>query len=202
MSVITCGVPQGSILGPILFLLYINDILNTSMLFKFILFADDTNLIFSEKSLTSLMQNVNTELHKISVWFKTNKLVLNPNKTKFIIFTSTHKRVTSDSIKLYIDGLEIEQVQTQKFLGVIINSQLNWQNHINQVCSKMAKAIGIINKIKCFIDAKTRTNLYCTLVLPYINYGNVVWASTYHSKLNKVFKLQKRMVRKNVMSVT
>jgi hypothetical protein len=195
MSVITCGVPQGSILGPILFLLYINDILNTSMLFKFILFADDTNLIFSEKSLTSLMQNVNTELHKISVWFKTNKLVLNPNKTKFIIFTSTHKRVTSDSIKLYIDGLEIEQVQTQKFLGVIINSQLNWQNHINQVCSKMAKAIGIINKIKCFIDAKTRKNLYCTLVLPYINYGNVVWASTYHSKLNKVFKLQKRMVR-------
>jgi hypothetical protein len=113
MSAITCGAAQG-----------INAILNTSMLFKFILFADDRNLIFSEKSLTSLMQNVNT------VWFKTNKLVLNPNKTKFIIFTSTHKCVTSDSINFYNDSLEIEQVQMQKFLGVIINSQ----NHINQVC--------------------------------------------------------------------
>ena len=166
MSVITCGVPQGSIVGPILFLPYINDILNTSMLLKFILFANDTNLIFSEKSLTSLMQNVNTELHKISVWFKTDKLVLNPNKTKFIIFTSTHKRVASNSIKLYIDGLEIEQVQTQKFIGVIINSQLNWKNHFYQVCSKMTKAIGIINKMKCFIDAKTRKIMYiCILYL-------------------------------------
>jgi hypothetical protein len=166
MSVITCGVPQGSIVGPILFLPYINDILNTSMLLKFILFANDTNLIFSEKSLTSLMQNVNTELHKISVWFKTDKLVLNPNKTKFIIFTSTYKRVASNSIKLYIDGLEIEQVQTQKFIGVIINSQLNWKNHFYQVCSKMTKAIGIINKMKCFVDAKTRKIMYiCILYL-------------------------------------
>jgi hypothetical protein len=101
-------------------------------------------------------------LHKISVWFKTDKLVLNPNKTKFIIFTSTHKRVASNSIKLYIDGLEIEQVQTQKFIGVIIK----YFFHFYQVCSKMTKAIGIINKMKCFIDAKTRKIMYiCILYL-------------------------------------
>ena len=85
-STVKCGVSQGSILGPILVLLYINDTLNSSTLSKFILFADDTNIIYSDKTLTTLLQKVNLELNNVSLWFKTNKLVLNPKKTKFMLF--------------------------------------------------------------------------------------------------------------------
>ena len=181
-------------MGPILFLLYINDILNSSTLSKFILFADDTNIIYSDKTLTTLLQKVNLELNNVSLWFKTNKLGLNPKKTKFMLFAPKDKHITGD-VNLYIDGSEIEQVKDQQFLGVILNSKLDWKNHINYLCTKMAKTIGLINKIKHCIGAKAKRTLYCSLVLPYINYCNVVWACTYHSKLDKMYKLQKRVIR-------
>ena len=134
-------------------------------------------------------------MNKVSLWLKANKLTLNTMKTKFMLFVPKNKRVNTDTVKLYIDGSEIEQTKIQKFLGVIINSQLDWKHHINYICTKIAKAIGIINKIKYYIGTKAKRTLYCSLVLPYINYCNAVWASTYYTKLDKVFKLQKRVIR-------
>ena len=104
------------------------------------------------------------------------------------------KHIIGDA-NLYIDGSEIEQVKDQQFLGVILNSKLDWKNYINYLCTKIGKTIGLINKIKHCIDAKSKRTLYCSLVLPYINYCNVVWACTYHSKLDKMYKLQKRVIR-------
>ena len=185
-NTIKCGVPQGSTLGPILFLLYINDIINSSTFSRFILFADDTNIIYSDKTLTTLLQKVNLEINNVSLWFKTNKLVLNPKKTKFMLFVPKNKPIIGD-VNLYSDGLETDlEVKVQKFLGVILNSKLDWKNH---VCTKIAKTIGVINKIKYCIGAKAkRSTLYCSLVLSYINYCDVVWACTYHSKAS--FPLQ------------
>ena len=111
-----------------------------------------------------------------------------------MLFAPKNKHITGD-LNLYIDGSEIEQVKDQQFLGVILNSKLDWKNHINYLCTKMAKTIGLINKIKHCIGAKAKCTLYCSLVLPYINYCNVVWACTYHSKLDKMYKLQKRVIR-------
>ena len=120
---IMCGVPQGSILGPKLFIMYINDLCDVTNILKFILFADDTNAFRSGYDLTTLAMEVSLELDKLQIWFNVNKLSLNIQKTIFMIF-GKFKNVQSN-ISIYINGYEIQQVFNTKFLGVIIDSNLN-----------------------------------------------------------------------------
>ena len=122
---ILCGVPQESIPGSLLFLIYINDIVNTSKLTKFIIFADDTNLFYKHKNHNTLVSIINTELIKVSSWFKLNKLSLNINKTNFIHFQSSNSFCNENlTINIFIDNSKITRVTNTKFLGVIINSRL------------------------------------------------------------------------------
>ena len=193
---VTCGVPQGSILGPLLFLLYINDIANCSNLLNFILFGDDTSIYHSDRDSATLIRKTNCELDKLSDWFKANKLSLNLKKTNYIIFRARNKPIPSrDNLNVLIDSIKMKRLATTKFLGTYINEHLDWKPHISHVALKMAKSIGIINKVKHFITSPTRRILYCSLVLPYIQYCNIVWAKTYPTNLDKIMKLQKRAVR-------
>uniref|UniRef100_A0A8C6WF21 Reverse transcriptase domain-containing protein n=1 Tax=Neogobius melanostomus TaxID=47308 RepID=A0A8C6WF21_9GOBI len=123
---ITCGVPQGSILGPQLFLLYINDLCEVSTKLKFILFADDTTILCSSKDLQLLISEVTTELHKLKEWFNRNKLSLNILKTKMILFGKRNSKV---QIKINIENTQIEQVKEYTFLGVIFNHEVSWRPH-------------------------------------------------------------------------
>mgnify|MGYP003433291688 FL=1 len=191
---ISCGVPQGSILGPLLFIIYINDITNVSKLFDLIMFADDTNLFIKDKNLGSLVANANNELDKISNWFKLNKLSLNIKKTNFILFTS-RKRKLDEKPELKIDGTKIEQVRTAKFLGVVINDTLTWDDHIKTVKQKVQKNIGIIYRIRANLPSCTALSLYFTLIHPYFEYCNIVWAVHRSSQLNKLFICQKIAIR-------
>ena len=142
---ISCGVPQDSILGPILFLLYINDIYRCSALLQFFLFADDTTILYSSKNIVELIDTVNKELLTLTDWFRANKLSLNVSKTNYIIFQNYKTNFINPDVIL--DSKAITKVQSTKFLGVEIEYKLTWKDHIQIVEKKISFAIFIIKKL-------------------------------------------------------
>ncbi|XP_024116978.1 uncharacterized protein LOC112138628 [Oryzias melastigma] len=189
---ISCGVPQGSILGPLLFNIYINDIFNVSKLLKLILFADDTNIFYSTDNQRELINVLNTELIKIKSWMDYNKLSLNLDKSK-VMFFGNYKANTELSIKVNNDL--IESVTEMKFLGIVIDKKLSWKPHIRHIQTKVSKSISIINKSKYILEYNCRYLLYCSLILPYFTYCIEVWGNNYKSSLHPLFLLQKRAIR-------
>ena len=131
-----------------------------------VLFADDTNIFDTSNDLKALINNVNSELHKIMNWLNANKLSLNIVKTHFILFKNKGKTI-KNNCKVYMNHQEISEVNSTKFLGVIINNQLNWKNHLDHICTKVSKNIGIIPKAMRVFDKRTLLSLYYSLIYPY-----------------------------------
>ena len=156
---ITCGVPQGSILGPLCFITYMNDIFHASKNLFNILYADDTSILLSGSDLQKL------ELELISEWPKANKLTLNIDKTYYMVF-HRGRRKFKNNIQLVINDMKIRETKIIKYLGVIIDSKLNWIDHITYVKNKVAKGIGIIWKASKLLNKKALLNLYHTFIFP------------------------------------
>lgn len=142
---IKCGIPQGSVLGPKLFILYINDICDVSKLLNFVLFADDTNIYLSGNDLNELVISMEQEMVKVKEWFDINRLSLNLKKTKFMIFGNRKK---DDSIVLSIAGTKIMKVREFRFLGVLLDEEFTWKPHILYIQKKISKSIFVLNKVK------------------------------------------------------
>ena len=196
MEKLTCGVPQGSILGSLLFILYVNDIVNTSSVLEFVLFADDTTILYSHEDLASKIDVVNNELKEVTNWFKANRLSVNAKKTNYMLLETRQRNLKQDdNIFIELDNTRLERVFITKFLGVIIDENLTWKNHIDGVTKTISQNIGVINKLKYFVPERVLHTLYCTLVLPYVNYNILVWGSTCCSSMDKILKLQKWAVR-------
>ena len=166
---VNCGVPQGFILGPLLFLLYVNDLCKSSELLKTIMFADDTNLFFSGKDTNLLFKSVNRELEHINEWFKANKLSLNIKKTNYILFYPKRKEdlIPLKLPELLIDSKPITRVKNTKFLGVIIDENITWKNHISTVENKISKNLDILYKAKLLLN-KNVLKIYISLLYHYI----------------------------------
>ena len=193
-SDITCGVPQGSVLGPLLFLIYRNDLPNSSKILTFFLFADDTNIYFESDDLTRLTKKINKELNKVKSWLDCNKLGLNIDKTNFVLFHSPRKQLP-DTINLKFGKKSIKKVKYVKFLGVLVDEHLSWKFHINELCKKLSRTTGIFYKIRHYVPLQTLICLYNSLFSSFLNYGIIVWGLTYDSYLNQLFLLQKEILR-------
>ena len=192
---VTCGVPQGSILGPKLFILYINDICNASTSLKFILFADDTNVFYSGVDIQTICECISRELDKLHVWLSVNKLSLNVDKTNFILF-GNRKHIYDVCISMNNSRPIITRVRATKFLGVIIDEKLTWKDHISLVRSKLSKTVGILYRIRqIYVESVCIVYLILFSVLPYLTYCAEIWRNAYKSNTQCIFLLQKKIVR-------
>ena len=166
----TCGVPQGSILGPLLFIIYVNDICNVSDLLFKLLYADDTCVVAQGHNLEDLIDTLNTELSSLNEWLLCNKLTLNTNKTYYMVFHRARIKLTN--IDIGINGSKLQRVKCVKYLGLMVDQKLKWIDHIAHVKHKVAHGLGIINKAKPFLIKKASGT--CTIRL-YTHISLIVW---------------------------
>ncbi len=190
---ITHGVPQGSVLGPLLFLIYINDLPSCSSILKFHLFADDTSIFFSYNNAKDLESIVNLELKNVSTWLSANRLTLNVDKSNFL--TISNKKKGESAIDIKIDNNSIKEKDYIKYLGVLIDNKLNWKQHTQYVNTKVSKGIGILAKMRHFVSQDVLRQLYHAFIAPHISYGLICWGSASKCNTTLLNKSLKKAVR-------
>ena len=190
-SIIKTGVPQGSILGPLFFSICINDLITVSDKLKFIMYADDTTIYFNLEDFDryNLEQDITNELENITLWLKRNKVSLNVQKTKLMIFHRKQKQI--NELNILIDGIAIERVESFNFLGLIIDEGLSWKKHTDVVKNEISKVVGILYRLNNIFPKNVLQTLYNSLIASYINYGLLLWGV----ESNRIELLQKKAIR-------
>ena len=192
----TYSVPQGSNLGPLLFIIYINDLVYSLKKLNVTLFADDTCLYLSGNNLNLLIHNVNIELKEVKNWLNSNKLTLNLVKSHYMVFHRNKNLVNNlNEAKIIIDSHNLQKLEQTKFLGLILQSNLKWDTHIKNISNKLNKYSGILYKIRDNLDRKSLKLFYNGLVYPQLTYANIIWGNTFTSHLKPLVIAQKRIIR-------
>ena len=187
------GVSQGSVLCPLLFLIYINDLPSSIKNSIVSLFADDTCLLSSDKNLESLNVKINDDLQALSNWLKSNKISLNATKTEVIIFRSKRKKLDKN-LNLFLDNHKLETSKKVKYLGVILDEHLEWSSHFEYLSSKLRKANGMLLNIRQYLSLKLLISVYYSLFHSHLSYATIVWGQNI-KPTSRIFILQKQSVR-------
>lgn len=187
------GVPQGSVLGPILFLLYINDLSNALVYCLIYNFADDTAIVYTEEDPRRLKKRVNIDLKLLLHWLKANKIHLNVAKTVVLLFKNKSKQLNYD-IKIKLDGKLMRFSKETKYLGMIIDNNLTMTSHTKQVCDRLRKANGALSLVRHYVPYSVLRSIYFALFQPHIQYGLQIWGQNL-SRVSRVARLQKIAVR-------
>ena len=173
---VNIGVPQGSILGPLLFILFVNDFPSVVNSSEVDLYADDTTICAAGKTVSAIKNVLNSDLVKVQAWLNINRLILNTDKTVCMLVTTKQKSAKiNKNLNININGTQIEQVSCAKLLGVWLDEHLCWDKCINTISKKLSQKLGILKRVKKFLPSNSLMLIYNSLVLPHFDYGSVVW---------------------------
>ena len=198
LKTVNLGVPQGSVLGPLLFLLYMNDLAFCVPEFHTILFADDTSLSLAGQNYDELLCHFNQLLEKVTEWLRVNLLSLNVSKTKYMIFKNQREKI--DHGKVFMNNNEVLRIgkglnqETYKYLGVLIGEDLTFSEHINRIKGKLVSASFMLNQSKSFLPFKARLQVYRSLFESHLNYASIIW-SVNHNAVAKLGAVQQKALR-------
>ena len=190
------GVPQGSIVGPALFLLFIND-LPLVLKNNIGIYADDSTLYTSAPTLAEVEEKIRPNIDAVSMWAKENKMKMHPAKTKYSIISTRQKIANSakQSLDLSVDGMQLTKVESERVSGVYIDSHLTWNKHNDTLRRKLLQRIAILSRARKYIPAKYRLLLYNASIKPLFTYRCTAWSNCSQTNLDELFKLQKRCAR-------
>ena len=189
------GVPQGSVLGPLLFLIYINDIQFCIPDKHTRLFADDTGIFVSGNNLFSIIESSQAILNKLEAWFICNKLTISVSKCAWMIFHGKNKRLPDVIPGLYLSGVEMTKVDSYKYIGLILDSKLTWKQHVNAICSRLNQYFGIFFHIRNKIPFQMTRQVYFSTVFAHINFGLEIYGSCPKSLKNKLQSKQNQLLK-------
>lgn len=194
---ITTGVPQGSILGPLFFIIYVNDLPNSLKHCETNMFADDTTIYINGKDITLVSELLQNDLANIYEWLNTNKLSLHIGKTNSMLICNRQKQrhLQTNQLSINLEGQNLAQVDHLPYLGVELDNHLSFNPQLDKTCNKISRALGVLKRASKHLPIESRTTLYNTLVLPHFDYACTVWSNTSMTNLTRLQRLQNRGMR-------
>ena len=180
---VSIGVAQGSILGPLLFIIYMNDLPDFVLFCHVTLYADDTVLYLASKSTADLQSKINADLRRICKWLRANQLTLNVKKSKFLLIGSSPRLSKVGSIIISADDIPLDNVDSYTYLGIVINNRFSWSDHIDCIRGKISKKLGLLRRIKSCLPLNARIMFFNSFILPLFDYGDIIWGDRGNASL-------------------